>query len=261
MIAAALLLAAADSRAEGDWLTRFHAFTPMHFLAVTVCFAAMAAASVLGRRWRGTPREERFRRGWGIAVLAYSILTSIWWVLPGNWDLGTSLPLHLCDVSIFIAAGAMLTKQRVLRSLLYFWGIGLSTQAFVTPTLQEGVADWRFWLFWIGHVMIVGSAIYDVAVGMYRPRFRDLVASIAIGVGYIAMLMGINIAFGLNYGYVGETDPSTRTVIQSLGPWPWRVGVMILMAVAVFTVLWAVWPISRRLTRAEPPNQSSSQLP
>ena len=43
---------------------------------------------------------------------------------PMNLDLLYLLPLHLCDVSLFLAPVVLLTGNRRLYELLYFWGLG-----------------------------------------------------------------------------------------------------------------------------------------
>src|SRR4029450_5624684 len=121
------------------------------------------------------------------------------------------------------------TQWRPWRTLLYFWGIGLSTQAFFTPTVQYGVGHIKFWMFWIGHTMIVGSAVYDVVVRGYRPRARDWWFAVAttytlcMTVFYFDVLMSRAGGMPINYWYIGDTKPSNPTLIDDLGPWPLRV--------------------------------------
>jgi len=239
--------------AHADILASFQPFTVFHALTVLACFAAMAAASGIGRRWRGTERERRFCNGWAYAVLAFQTIISIYWLLPANFDLNYSLPLQLCDLAAFVAPIALLTQRRELRTLLYFWGIGLSTQAFFTPIVTTGLASLHFWLFWIGHVVIVGSAIYDVAVRGYRPSVRDLAFASAFSVVLTLAMVGLNIAMGSNYLYVGDSSPENPTLVDKLGPWPWRIPPMMALGLTVYVIIWAVWPISEALSRKEPP--------
>lgn len=239
--------------APTDIFVSFQPFTPFHALTVLACFAAMAAASGLGRSWRGTDRERRFCTTWAWAVLAFQTAVSIYWLLPANFDLNYSLPLQLCDLAAFVAPLALLTQRRPLRTLLYFWGIGLSTQAFFTPIVTTGLASLHFWLFWIGHVVIVGSAIYDVAVRGYRPGLRDLAFASAFSVALTLAMVALNIALGSNYLYVGDSSPENPTLVDKLGPWPLRIIPMMALGLTVYLIIWAVWPIAAALSRKEPP--------
>lgn len=228
-----------------DWWASFVPFTLFHVVVVLVCAAAMLWAAGYGRWHRGTPHEVRFRRGWGWAVLAYQIYTTIFYA--SQCTIQRSLPLQLCDLAAFVAAFAMLTQRRWLRTLLYFWGFGLSTQAFATPIIHEGAASLRFWMFWIGHVAIVGSAVYDVLVGGYRPAWRDVVVAMGLTVAWGAVVFTLNVAAGTNYGYIGDTTPENATIVDKLGPWPGRVAIMGCIVLVDFLLLWAIWPVGRRI--------------
>ena len=231
------------------WPADFHAFSALHATTVGILVAAMAASCVLGRRWRSQPAEWRLRVFWATFTLAWNVLAAIWYFLPAQFDPVESWPLHVCDIAVWVAPLALLTQTRWLRTVLYFFGIGLSTQAFATPIVEEGPAGTRFWLFWVGHTQIVGSAIYDVVVLGYRPKFRDLLVALAALVAYAAIATPINLGFGVNYGYIGNAEPGRETIVTRLGPWPWRLVPMFGLALGVFVVAWGVWPLVGLISR------------
>lgn len=228
---------------QSNWLHQFQPFSVHHVLVVCISALIMGTLLGLGRRWRGTARERLWRRIWGAGIVVTQIATISWWLLPANWDPGVSLPLHLCDLTVWVAAVALLAPSRLARCIIYFWGLGLSTQAFFTPTLQEGAAQMQYWWFWIQHTQIVGVAFYVIIVDGFRPTLRDLLAINIVTFGYLGAMLAINIPLDLNYGYVGQADPSTETVIQRLGPWPLRIVWITLIVEAVFVVMWAIWPL------------------
>lgn len=234
------MLAAPDSF---RWLTEFRAFSILHLVTVVALAIAMAGSSVLGRRWKDTPSERRLRVGWCVLTIAWNIGALVYFMLPDVFDPTESWPLHVCDLAVWIAPAALLTQRRWLRTLLYFFGIGLSTQAFVTPVVEGGVAGIRYWLFWVGHTQIVGSAIYDVTALGYRPRGRDLLFACGALLAYAACVTPINLAFDLNYGYIGNAHPERPTLIDRLGPWPWRLLPMLGLALGVFVLAWVVWTV------------------
>jgi hypothetical integral membrane protein (TIGR02206 family) len=242
----------------GDWLTTFVPFTLLHLLSVVAIGGQMIGACWIGHRCRETPREARFRQAWGWLVLAYALGYTTWYLLPARFDWADSLPLQLCDLAMFVAALAMITGRRPFRTLLYFWGIGLSTQAFFTPIIRTGIASSHFWLFWIGHTMIVGSAVYDLVVRRYRPGPRDLLLAIGVSFVYCASVFGLDILLTevvgrpINYGYVGPTAPANPTIIDRLGPWPGRVGILVAIVLLDYALLYAVWALARRLRPRTP---------
>lgn len=233
----------------GSWIEEFHPYSAAHAGAVAVCAVLTAVSCTLGLRWKRTSpeRERRLAFAWGGFVVATNAWSIIYWVLPGRFDPRTSFPLQLCDLAGIVAALAFLTPWRWSRTLIYFWGLGLSTQAFVTPTLHEGAGTMRFWLFWGTHLCIVGSALYDLIVRSYRPGWRDLATAVAISIGWLIAVTVVNLALGANYGYVGNTTPDVPTFIDHLGPWPARVFVIAGLGIGAFAVMWAVWPVARTL--------------
>lgn len=221
-----------------------------HLVTAVACLIIIGAAIVQGRRLLPTPtRERRFRDAWAWGTLAFQLAAVGWWLSPDRRDWSVSLPLQLCDLAGFVAPVALLTGRRWARILLYFWGLGLSTQAFVTPTLGVGPAEAHFWVFWMAHVAIVGSAFYEVIVLGFRPTFNDLGRALIISWSYILLIAVFDWFTGFNYAFVGPGEAQPGTLVSLLGPWPWRVGVMMALGTCVFAVLWGVWPLARALGR------------
>ncbi|MEL7473930.1 MAG: TIGR02206 family membrane protein [Planctomycetota bacterium] len=237
-----------------DWMTTFRPFGWMHLLAVIVCGSIMVGAMTLGRRWRSRPEtvptERRFRWIVALMMLAFQGGQQSYLLLPTNFDWRVSLPLHVCDLIAWTTPIALVTQWRPLRAMLYFWGIGLSTQAFFTPILLTGPAGAHFWFFWIGHLLIVGGALYDVFVLGFRPRLVDFLIGTGVSLAYVGLMVGVNIALGehdTNYGFVANTKPDNPTIIDQLGPWPLRVLWLTLIGASGFAMIWLVWPLLDRL--------------
>lgn len=238
------LLGEAVSAAGFDWGHEFRAFTPFHWVTTGVCLAAMVASSCLGVVWRGDRRELLLRKSWAWVVLGTQVVLLVYYFMP-PFDFRRALPLHICDVSGWIAGLALLTQKRWMRVLLYYWGICLSTQAFITPVLGgpgTGYETPSFWAFWGLHLMIVGSAVYDLVVLRYRPVWRDLKLGIILSAIYVNSVLVFNLVFDANYIYTGKSKPEFPTLIDKLGPWPWRVLLLYAICAAGFTLFTAVWP-------------------
>lgn len=225
-------------------LSSFEPFTPMHYATAGALCVAMAWASILGRKWRDTTRERTFRRTWAWSIIVWQSMSVAYWARPSHFNLEESLPLQLCDVAAWIAPFALLTQKRWLRAVLYFWAIGLSTQAFFTPVLSEGIAHPKYWFFWIGHTQIVGSAIYDVVALGFRPKLKDFLIGVLANLAFFAVVMPFNLAYGVNYGFVGDVEPDQPTLISKLGPWPLRILWMAILVHAIMLALWLLWPLS-----------------
>jgi hypothetical integral membrane protein (TIGR02206 family) len=169
--------------------------------------------------------------------------------MPWRYEHHKALPLQICDLVGFLAPAALLTRWRPLRALLYFWGIGLSTQGFFQPDLREGPADLSFWAFWLGHMAIVGASMYDVFARGYRPTWADYGVACAAAAVYLAVILPVDLLFDFNYGYVGRGQPGQPSVVDFLGPWPGRVAIIAALAAVVMALLMLPWEVARRWRR------------
>lgn len=232
----------------------FELFSVEHGAIVAVSAVATCAAIVLGRRWLGSaetvPLERRMALVYALTTFATQAGIIVWLLTPGEFSPRVSLPLHVCDLAAWIAPLALLSRRRWLRTMLYFWGIGLSTQAFVTPIVTVGPRDPWFWAFWITHLQIVGAAFYDLVARGFRPTWRDAAFAGFYSVLYGLAMLALNSATGWNYGFLGPTRPSTRTLVDALGTWPLRTLWMTLIVLGLFALMTVAWRGNRVAARA-----------
>lgn len=231
----------------------FHSFTIDHAIALAWTLPLIVVSCWLGRRWivEGTTesvsKEKQLCSAWAGFIVCVNVWSIFYWLQPEHYDIRHSLPLHMCDIGTLLAPLLFLTHWRPIRSIMYFWGIGLSTQAFISPILKEGIGEPRYWIFWLGHLAIVGSAVYDLVVRRFRPTLRDFLTTTGLTIGWYAAVAVMNMNLHSNYGYNGNVVPDRPTLIDELGPWPARAFILAGIAIAWFAVLWAVWPLADRV--------------
>lgn len=203
----------------------------------------------------GGTRERRFRHTLAWVFVGWQAFATVWRVLPGEFDLNESLPLHLCRIVGWVVPIAMLTLHWRWRAVVFFWGIGLSTQGFFTPMWNDGLASVAFWLYWVGHVIIIGWGIYDLTVLGYRPRLRHLGFASIAGVVLTVGIAVFNVGCGTNYCYLGKGDYVGTSVVDHLGDWPARPAIIIGGSVFVFVVMYGLARAIEALlkSRSKPP--------
>ncbi|MEE9269064.1 MAG: TIGR02206 family membrane protein [Candidatus Krumholzibacteria bacterium] len=229
-----------------DPLYGFELFSLVH-AGVIVLFAVFWGTLITAAtRWRGTTRLTHAERGFAVVTLLVWIIAEGYWLFPGRFNIAYTLPLHLCDITALLVPVALFRQRRSLFTLLYFWGIGLSLQAIITPELHKGPAQFEFWLFWSYHTMIVGAALYFVVVHRFRPTWSDWRFAALASMLYLAVIFPFNVIFDFNYGFVGNMRPNQPTLIDVLGPWPWRVAVMTGLGLALMVILLLPWQLRRR---------------
>jgi hypothetical integral membrane protein (TIGR02206 family) len=228
----------------------FQLFGFEHLTVVAVFVVLLTLVVLLARR-----AEPDTRRCWerivAMVQLIAFVLVNGYWLLPQVFTVANSLPVHVSDVAALVAPLVLLTCHRWLRAIFYFWGLGLCAHAFITPDLLTGFPALGFWLFWVPHYFIVGTAIYDVVVRGYRPGWSDFRVAVIAGMLYAAAIIPLNIALDVNYGYLGRRQPGQPTLLQYFGPWPWRVLVLAALVTVLWTLMTLPWKLGKRASARE----------
>lgn len=213
-----------------------------HLVALTLFVLGIWPVVALGRRQRETSGVSRASRGFAVLIVAFALPTQVADILT-RFEIGVSLPLHLSDLAWMAAAAALWTHHRYPVALTYFWGLVLTTQAIVTPSLGEDFPELRFFAFWGLHLSVVWAAIFLVWGCGLTPRWRDYGTTLATTLVWAVVAYSFNEVAGTNYGYL-QRKPSSGSILDYLGPWP----VYVLAEIAIVAVLWALmtWPWVRR---------------
>ncbi|TDD87499.1 TIGR02206 family membrane protein [Actinomadura darangshiensis] len=228
----------------------FAVYGPSHWAALGLFAAGCAALVPLGRAQRTEPgggfgeQARGFSRAYALAIAYVMIGTQVYSLLPGQWRIGGSLPLQLCDLAWLTAVGALWTLGHRWFTLTYYWGLTLSVQGLLTPALHGGdYPDIDYLGFFGMHLMIVWAAVYLTwGLGM-RPGWRDYRFAVAATLVWAVATFVFNLIAGTNYGYLNE-KPGSASILDVLGPWPWYVLVETLVILAGWALI--TWPWTRR---------------
>jgi hypothetical integral membrane protein (TIGR02206 family) len=179
------------------------------------------------------------------AVLAACCLTAFpltqwaWSMVEGPVALDNALPLQLCDLAAFVAGFGLLCEWAWLRLLTYYWGLGATLQALITPAVTFDFPHPVFVVFFIQHFAIVGTALYlPVALGWrpagawWRAPWRAFLWSNA----YLLTMLLLNPLLGTDFGFVNGPPPNP-SLIDHLGPWPYYLLWFQGLAAVIFLVL------------------------
>jgi hypothetical integral membrane protein (TIGR02206 family) len=227
----------------------FQSFGHTHFLLL-VLFAIGAVVVVgWGRRHRGGPSEQRDRHVFAVAVLAVTVPLHIYELTPGDWDLGSSLPLQLCDVAWVLTAVALWTRAWWAVAYTYYVGLSIVSQGVVTPSLGQDFPDPRFFGFWGMHLLVVWAALYLTWGLGLRPTWRSYWFTIGLTACWAVAAYVVNAIAGTNYGYLNR-KPESASLLDALGPWPWyvvaEISIVFLGWLVVMTLPWLSMQPERR---------------
>ena len=246
----ACLFAHSNDTPIRDALREFHMFTPAHGVMIGALVLGAAILLRIGFKLCGTPAQRSFERIVGWIGIVLWIIANAYGYLPGVLDWRYALPIGVCDTVALVGPIVLVlaSPPTWLRAWLYFVGLGLCTQAFITPTLQEGPADARFWLFWGVHFMILFCPLHELIVRRWRPTWRAWRLAVTLSVAYLCVVLPINLLGGWNYAFIGR-EMRAGTLIEVLGPWPGRVAIILALVIVMYTCMMLPWVSFNRAPR------------
>jgi hypothetical integral membrane protein (TIGR02206 family) len=220
---------------------RFAAFGLSHGVVIVLLAVVAAALVVLGRRYRGTAAELPLSRAFAAVFAAVLVPVEVYWLLPGQPDIKHSLPLQLCDLAAMAAVWALWSHSRMAFALTYFWGLTLTSQAFLSPELNgPDFPSAEFLSFFGLHSLVLWAAIYLTwGVGL-RPDWRGYRIALLVTVGWAMVMFAINHVAGTNYGFL-NAKPTAKSLLDPLGPWPWYLLSALLLIAATWALLTYPW--------------------
>lgn len=223
----------------------FTAYSPSHLVVLAIFAAGTIGLLLAGPRLRGSEAERPMTVALAWANLVFGIASTITELFPFSAE--HSLPLQICDLAWIFVAWALLSTRPLPLALTYYWGLTLSVQALVQPTLTQPFPEVQFFVFWAKHVLIVWGAVYLCLSLRHGPDWSAYRRAVGWTLGWLVVVMALNELIGSNYGYVNG-KPSDATILDVLGPWP--VYVVAEMAIvaggwALITLPWVRRPLSR----------------
>jgi hypothetical integral membrane protein (TIGR02206 family) len=205
-------------------------------VAATLCTAARRAPG----HWTGSVAA---------IVAAAIVITELSWqpyVLANHtWSAAFSLPVQLCDVGGFVAAAALVWRQALLVEIAYFWGLGGTVQALLTPDLRDHFPSFPYLQFYATHDLVVLAALFLVIGLGLQPRTGAVRRIFLLTLVFAAVIGLIDLVTGGNYLYLRQV-PAQGSLLSVMGPWPWYIAVGALLTLIVLTVLDAPFRIASR---------------
>lgn len=164
-------------------------YGPEHLAVLAGIVVLAVVLVVVTRKFSGSPGQQRMLQGAGWLMLVVTLGWTAWGMLPGNWNIDQSLPLHYSDALRVITSVALITRAGWAIAVTYFWGLTLNLQSVITPDLNYfDYPVLEFTMYWFLHITALLVPIVFVWGLGYRPTWRGF------GVAYAAVLVWAGIA-------------------------------------------------------------------
>lgn len=224
----------------------FQSFGQVHILLIAVTIILAGLIFVCAKRLGDRSWFQHLLQFIAVGVIIQEIINQAARLILGDWRVGNDLLIHMCGLMVFVLPYAIFSKKRWAIELCYYWGVGGSLVAILTPSLDYGFPDYRAILFFVCHILLFVGSMGLLGQTHYRPSRRGLImvlmisALSALGAGFISWLMNI-IWVGTQANYWFLLHSPRGTTLASLMPrWPWYpfymmgLGLVIIMAMYVF---------------------------
>jgi len=224
--------------------TAFHTFSSHHIM-VLITIAVLCLLVAFAAR-----KQMPFRIGWlrgllGLFLVGYIVFFYVQKGIEGTLTWRYSLPLDLCSLVLVACLISLFRPNQLLKEIAYFWGLGGVLQALSTPDLAEGFPSVEFILFFWGHGATLAAITFLSLSHGFRPG-KGSVIRMMIALNIYALVVGtVNAIMGWNYGYLCR-KPYAPSLLDSLGPWPWYLLSIELIALLTFLILNIPWQFKKQ---------------
>ena len=168
----------------------------------------LTALFVAGCIWmRGIRLDSRWHGVLRASVFVIVLLNEAAWFAYRHAVAGVALvnnlPLHLCDISVFVVLFTLATGRKQLVEFSYYAGVVGALMAISVPAISESgsirtVAEIRYF---VTHIALVGVGFYFTYGRRYYPGKGAVLRSYVAVHLYALLITPLNLFLGTNYFY------------------------------------------------------------
>jgi hypothetical integral membrane protein (TIGR02206 family) len=173
-----------------------------HLTVILLTIVLPFALAAIVRRTK-SHRLEKIIIGVLSAVLILNYVIYLIFIRSrGVVDWRQILPMQMCDWGMVVVIVAMWTGSQRWFEVAYFWGIGGTLQAVLTPNLRFGFPDWRFISFFTSHCGIIVGVVFLMLTRRYRPYPMSIVRVWLWSEFYFVVTLIVDELTRVNYGFL-----------------------------------------------------------
>lgn len=216
---------------------------------ITIALALTITVALFAFRKTLYPYRRTIRITVGSALIISRLSLDFWYVSTGQWTLKSSLPLELCSIASILCGIMLLTKNRHLFEVFYFIAIGGALQAILTPDLNFGFPQFRYIQFFFDHFLLISAPLIMIWLYDFKINHKSLIKSFLALNGIAVVVFCINTIFSANYMFLNH-KPDSASLLDFLGPYPYYIFSLELVAFIIFIILYLPFTISSSSTYA-----------
>jgi|LGOV01.1.fsa_nt_gb hypothetical integral membrane protein (TIGR02206 family) len=220
-----------------DLYNTFEIFSTSHLFAALVVFVIIGFTIYFSPRIRESKYVDIIRITLASAIIIQEVLLNVFRLAVNEWEIGASLPLHLCGLGVITSAIILLTKSKKLFVNTFFILMIGAFMAILTPSIENNVGfpHFRFFQFFFSHGMIFLNFTFILFVMEYHKevKYRHLLNNFVVLLALAVVLYPVNLITGGNYLFL-MGKPGEGTAIDLFGVHPWYIINVLIFGVPVF---------------------------
>lgn len=205
--------------------------------------AVMILTIILIALTKNKVRESRYEKNYRYIMAFVMIICemSYFWRLVGVPSLGAHptdhLPITVCGWGVIFGSYMLVGKSQRLFDIAYFWLFSGTLFALITPAMltYTGITRFRYYQFWLEHIMGYIAIFYMMLVHKMRPTPRSAVRSYIMLAILACVALFTNQLLGEDANYLFMALPEdTPTVLDIL---PANLAIRIPIMAAIITLM------------------------
>lgn len=220
---------------------KFEVYGFSHIAALVITALFVICIVLIGRRISGKQSDRVLS-----LALVVIIFAGMGLKLGFNWYNGKpSYPMQLCDWAALLTMFVMVYPSNRVFEPAYFWGMGGTLQALITPDVKLDFPDIKFFTFFLLHCGVVAGVFYAIFVKKLTIARGSIKRVFIISQFYVLAALTANYLIGSNYGYLSR-KPSSASILDFLGPWPYYIIGIEIIGLILFVILYTPFFIAQR---------------
>lgn len=222
---------------------QFQPYGLPHLTVIFITIVLPFALAALVRRTKSQKIERLIIAALSSVLILNYLVYLIFIRSRGVVDWWQMLPMQMCDWGMAVVIVAMWTGHQRWFEVAYFWGLGGTLQAVLTPNLPYGFPDWRFISFFTSHSCIIVGVGFLMLTRGYRPYPISIVRVWLWSEFYFVVTICVDLLTGVNYGFLLH-KPEAFSILSFLSDsWPLYLLQMHGVALLFFLVLYAPFAV------------------
>lgn len=188
-------------------------FSPAHIGVIALLLLLITATLVIYRAQRPLVKE-RIKKTLVVLMVASESSVWLWQASNGTYNMQYSLPLHLCDLSVFLEYAAVYNKRStLLKEFAYALSMPAALSAIITPGWYYPLLSFQYIEMMAIHALLVLIPVLFVWGDGFNPSWRRLPKVSVLLVVFIAAAVVANYLLKSNYMFLSYVPKDTALVI------------------------------------------------